>query len=322
MGGGTGRKVLAGALAALLGAAAAVAAPCLNLFCTAGASRSGAEYSVGAAPRMQFQVGSDGYCGVMSIQVSMLKHGVWLPQEYVRVAATGDRRGAVLVETDSYPRIMRKLKIDAEQYGGGDEYREYMAFVKRGAVQGHIPIIVTQFAGSGFVDYGHIVPVDGITTATPGGGYDPDDTLAVHTHFTEALATRRVGSYRCGGSGRWPALERGGCVPRRGLGDGWAWVVRGPKYLGIGPRVELVGVPNQPRPHKHVQLPATVVVYGLTPGRSYSLHRITAAAKVPASKTGAVQGGAWKTFVAGAAQATFRTKVWSDKPAWFIARET
>lgn len=290
--------------------AGGAAAGCAGLFCT----------DLGAAPRMQFQVGSDGYCGEMSMQVAMLKHGVWLPQEYVRVASTGSRAGAVLVETRSYKNIMRRLHVEAEQYAGGDDYAEYMAFVKQGLVRGHVGIIVYQFEGSKYGDYGHIVPVTGITTATPSGGYDPDDTLSVHTHFTRTLARRRVGGYRCPArAAAWPPLEDGGCVPRRGLDDGWAWVVKGPRYLGIGPRVELVGVPDQPRPYAHVLLPATVVVHGLTPGARYALYRVSQVAQVPPTKTSPVRVKAWKLFVATKSRARFRTKVWSDRPRWFIA---
>lgn len=301
----------------LSGLAGGVAAGCAGLFCTEGAVRGGSQYSVGAAPRMQFQVGSDGYCGEMSMQVAMLKHGVWLPQEYVRLASTGSSKGAVLVETRSYKNIMRRLHIEAEQYAGRDDYAEYMAFIKKGLVRGHVGIIVYNFEGSSYDDYGHIVPVTGLTTATPRGGYDPDDTLAVHTHFTRTLASRKVGGYRCGG--RWPPLEDGGCVPRRGLDGGWAWIVKGPAYLGIGPRVELVGVPNQPGPNRHVMLPATVVVHGLTPGASYRLYRVTRAAEVPATASSQLTAKVWKTFRATAPTARFKTKVWSDRPRWFIA---
>lgn len=290
---------------------------CNSLFCTTGAKNSGGEYSFGSPPRYQFQVGDDGYCGETSIQVTMLKHGVWLPAEYVRMQLTDSAEGDVLVENRSYQRMGEDLKLDAEQFGGSG-YKAYMEFVKKNVVAGNQVIIVYQFSGSGFDDYGHIVPVAGIRTSNPSGGYNADDTLILHTHFTDNLVTKKVGSYQCGG-GSGGNVMSGGCVPGGSL-TGWAWAVKGPKYLGIGPRVEVRMASNkQPGLDSSVSMRATVVVYGLTSGKKYNLYELKSVGSVPTSPSATLSGSPWKTFTASGSTYKASASFPSNQPRWYIA---
>ena len=287
---------------------------CDSLFCTTGAVKSGGTYSVGTRPRMQFQRGEDGYCGECSIQVTMTKYGVWLPQETVRMEATGSAKGDVLVETNSYPTAFSKLKINAEQFQGSG-YQAYMEWVKERLVKGLQCIIVYNFGGSGYDDYGHIVPVTGIKTSNPSGGYDADDTLIVHTHFTKDTVEKKVGSYQCKGGGM-PGLESGGCVPNKSL-QGWAWCIKGPKYLGIGPLVELLMDKNT----EGGDMGATVVLHGLTSGKSYKVYQFTSAGSVPSSPSAKPTGTPWKTVTAAGTTHKITTSFPSRTPRWFVAVE-
>ena len=276
---------------------------------------------------MQYLNGDDGYCGECTIQVLMLKYGVWLPQQYVRLAATGSPKGAVLVETGSYPTAMRNMKINAVQFQGSG-YQAYMAWIKSWLVRGVGVAMVWNFKDSDNTDgtYDHITPVTGIITRTPSAGYDPNDTLIVHTHFTRNLVQKRVGNYTCpaGGRGSWPGsalLDNGGCVPRSSL-RGWAWAFLGPTYLGIGPRVELlVPKPSEPGVGRSETLQATVIVRGLTPGRTCRVYQFTDPKQVPPAPSSRIPAAVapWKTFVATSAEARLGVSFPSNVPRYFIA---
>ena len=284
---------------------------CGSLFCTDGAVRSGDNYQIGTRPRYQFQNGDDGHCGECSIQVCMTKYGVWIPQKYVREAASDND---VLVETPSYPTAFNTMKINAEQFKGSG-YQAYMAWVKERLVKGLQCIIVYDFSGSTFDDYGHIVPVTGIQTSNPTGGYNANDTLTVHTHFTENTVKKKVGSYQCKGSKG--GVESGGCVPNSSLTN-WAWCIKGPKYLGIGPQVELL----MDSKREGGTMSATVKLHGLTKGKSYKVYQFTSPSQVPSSPSAKLSGTPWKTVSnATSSKYSFKTSFPSGTPRWFIAVE-
>lgn len=286
---------------------------CGSLFCTDGAAKSATNFQIGTRPRYQFQNGSDGHCGECSIQVTMTKYGVWIPQKYVREAASDND---VLVETESYPTAFDTMKINAEQFGGSG-YQAYMAWVKERLVKGLQCIIVYDFNGSTFDDYGHIVPVTGIRTSNPTGGYNANDTLTVHTHFTDNTVKKKVGSYKCSTGGK-TGVEGGGCVPDKHPLKGWAWCVKGPKYLGIGPQVELLM--NNKR--EGGTMSATVKLHGLTKGKSYKVYQYTSPSQVPSSPSAKLSGTPWKTVSsATSSKYSFKTSFQSDTPRYFIAVE-
>lgn len=308
---------------------------CTNLMCTMGAINGvNGVYSTGTAPREQFLVGDDGYCGETTVQVSMVKHGVWLPQEFVRVASTGSRTGDVLVETKSYKNMPEKLKINMVQCTKGG-YEGYIAFLKSWLVRGVGCAMVFNFKESDNTDgtYDHIVPVTGIITKTPGGGYDKNDILMVHTNFVPdesgdgkpIVVNRKVGDFRCESGGRkaWKnaRLDNAGCVPRRSL-KGYAWAFGGPKYVGIGPGVELVmHSPREPgkSPRDAGTMKATLVVRGLTPRKTYKLYMFKDPNKVPGSPKAKVNGTPWKTFTANGAVHKEQVSFPSNEPRYFIA---
>ncbi len=289
-----------------------------SLFCTTGGTNKGGTYSVGAKARLQKDVINgpsgqdfDGFCGECSVQVCLLKYGVWISQQNVRLVGSGDPGGDIL-PGKPYQKIFDTLKIETEKYTGGKGYQNYIAWVKKRLVEGLQCIIVYDYDNSGV--YGHIVPVTGIKTASPTKGYDPKDTLLVHTLFTNKLVARPVGEYSCKG-GRQGGLEGGGCIPDMDLTE-LAWCVRRPKWRGIGPPVELIMDDNQEpcpvtklcdNPASQDPIKAKVVVHGLTPKKKYAIYRITKYAALPSSPTAKLSGAPWKTFTATAATMSFST---------------
>lgn len=306
---------------------------CRNLFCSTGSSNgTNGRYSTGSKPREQFLNGGDGYCGELTAQVLMLKHGVYASQQQVRMVATGSAKGDVLVETPSYQNIMDRFKMIAVPFKQS-KYEEYIAFLKKWLVQGVGCAMVMNFRESDNTDgtYDHIVPVTGIVTKTPNKGYDPNDVLIVHTNFVPEknedvkgrpleLYPMRVGEYQCkGGRGSWRRLDDGGCVPRRGLRN-FAWAVGGPMYMGIGPPVELVmGADREPPFGSRATLSATVVVRGLTPGKSYKIFEFKDPNKVPTKPNARLTGTPWKTFKAAGAVHSVGTSFPSNEIRYYIA---
>lgn len=312
---------------------------CRNLFCSTGSSNgTNGRYSTGSKPREQFLNGGDGYCGELTAQVLMLKHGVYASQQQVRMVATGSAGGDVLVETESYRNIMDRFKMLAVQYrdkkNERKSYEAYIAFLKKWLVQGVGCAMVMNFKESDNTDgtYDHIVPVTGIVTKTPNKGYDPNDVLIVHTNFVPEknedvkgrpleLYPMKVGEYQCKGGrrGSWRRLDDGGCVPPRNL-DRFAWAVGGPMYMGIGPPVELVmGADREPPFGSRATLSATVVVRGLTPGKSYKIFEFKDPNKVPTKPNARLTGTPWKTFKAAGAVHSVGTSFLSNEIRYYIA---
>lgn len=294
---------------------------CQGLFCTRGAQNGGGVYSSGTPARFQYLDGDDGYCGECSIQVIMTKYGVWVPQAHVRKAG---RDVDVLVETNSYPTAFKTMKIRAEQFRGNG-YQAYIGWIKERLVKGFGCIMVYNFKESTpYPTYDHIVSVTGIKTQSPNGGYDANDTLMVHTHFTAKPVDKRAGSFQCKGNrGSWPTLEGGGCVPNKGL-RGWAWAILGPEYQGIGPHVELVMDSNKEggvRKPTRTTMKATVVLHGLTPGTTYAVYQYTDPKQVPSSPNAKLSGAPWKTVTATGDQAELPVSFPSDQLRYFIAVE-
>ena len=292
------------------------------LFCTDGATNKGGTYSVGAKARYQKDVPNgpsgqdfDGFCGEQSIQIPMLKYGVWISQENVRLVGTGKPGGDILPENGTYEKIFKTLKVKAEKFTGNG-YQNYIAWLKPRLVRGLQCIIVYDFSGGDSGSYGHIVNVTGIKTTTPTGGYNADDTLIVHTHFTDKPVERKVGSYSCKG-GKQAGLEGAGCVPSMDLAS-LAWCVLGPLWLGIGPPVELVMADNvEPcgvealckNPSSQKPMKATVVVHNLVANKKYAIYQITKYADLPGSPSAKLSGTPWKTFTATGSRMAFAAEI-------------
>lgn len=296
------------------------------LFMMDGATNKGGTYTVGAKARWQKDVENgpsgqdwDGFCGEMSIQVCLLKYGIWISQQNVRlVGANNNPGGDILPGNGSYNRIFQKLKIKAEQFKG-EGYQQYIAWLKQRLVKGWQCIGVYDYdSNSGQSgSWGHIVPITGIKTTNPTGGFNGADTLIVHTHFADNVVERKVGSYSCK-EGKQGGLEGAGCVPSSDLSDN-AWCVQGPLWWGIGPPVELVMATNREpcpesklcaNPKSEKPLQANVVVHGLTPNKTYSIYQITTYAGLPSSPKAKLSGTPWKkSFKATAARMSFPVSI-------------
>lgn len=292
------------------------------LFCTTGATNKGGTYTIGAQARFQKNVENgpsgqdyDGFCGEMSIQTPLLKYGIWISQQNVRLVGSGEPGGDILPENGSYEKIFSRLKIKAEKFTGNG-YNNYIAWLKPRLVKGYPCIIVYDYSGGDSGSYGHIVNVSGIKTTTPTGGYNPNDTLIVHTHFTSKNVPRKVGSYACKNGDR-EDVTGAGCVPSMDL-SGLAWCIKGPLWLGIGPPVEVIMADNRepcpedklcPKNSQQKPLQAKVVVHGLATGKKYALYQITKYADLPGSPTAKLPGTPWKTFTATAASMSFPASI-------------
>lgn len=277
------------------------------------AVQSSQTYMLGVPGRYQMD-DRNGYCGETSIQTLMVAYGVWIPQEVARKAGSNDPYKDLLPGED-YNKALRKLGIKFDEFTGNG-HKEFFAWAKKYLVKRIGVVEVAYIKGGAFSEYDHVMPMVGIKTSSK-TGYSPDDVVYVHTNYDDDPIPRRVGDYWCARSNKKDSWTKAGCVPKN---TQWGHAIKGPVYLGIGPRVELE-VPTRAEPGigKSVTFRGRVRIRGLTPGKTYKLFIIHSLGDIPKSKSSTLHGiSPKKTFNATTTKKTLRVRFASGKPAYFI----
>lgn len=262
---------------------------------------------LGMPARMQYDE-ENGYCGEMSLQTNMLKHGAWIGQEAARGAGGGELNGL------NYERAMKFLKIKYDVFRGRG-YRAFFEWAKLRMNEGKGVVAVTYFRGARSPYYDHIVPVVGYKGAPT--GYSDDDVFLVNSLYDPVTQERRAGDFWCNRRNKKDSLRSGGCVPDN-VFVGYA--IPGPVYAGAGPRVELLVEGNrEPGLRRSARMDARVRVSGLTPGRPYKLHSIIDDPRaVPATARAARRLRGGRTFTPEGTTHEIPVTFQSIKTAYFI----
>lgn len=245
---------------------------------------------------------NNGYCGEVSLQVLMLEHGVWIPQEAARAAGGGE-----LLPGLNYDRALQKLKVAYEAFKGRG-YDEFMRWTKAQLQKGLGVVTVGYFRGGRDSEYDHIMPVVAYK-ACPSG-----DAVLVHSNYDTRPVERALADFSCTKNNKKDAIKRAGCVPRD---TRWGYAIKGAAGAPAGPRAELfVQNPREPGLGKSVQMAGRVRLSGLQPGRRYALHRLGAQPKTAAEAAAASQWS--QAFVADAADRVVDVAFASNKVAHFV----
>jgi hypothetical protein len=295
-----------------------LAALALSALPAASAARTA--YSLGAPARLQYDQ-AGGFCGEVSLQQLMLRHGAWIPQEVARRQGGGE-----LLLGVNYDAAMGRLRISFENFEGRG-YRAFYAWAKAKVTRGVGVVLVAYVRGLNDPDYDHIMPVVGLETSTgPDGGYADGDTILVNTGYGTSYVRRAVGGpspYGCAPDNKTSTIQQGGCVP---LDTAYGAAILGPTYAGIGPKTALAvpaprAEPGYGRPG--VLFNGTLRTTGLTAGKAYRLYRVTDLGRVPAGPTaGAAAGLAardllWEFLASGEARSD-AVSFLSSKIAYFV----
>jgi hypothetical protein len=291
------------------------AALALSFFAlTVGVTQALDVIDLGAPARLQWDV-RGGYCGEVSLQTHMLRHGAWIPQEVARVSGGGE-----LLLGVNYPRAMRALKISFSTFTGTG-YQAFFAWAKQRLVRGEGVVNVAFYSGATDPDYDHIMPVVGIeSNSINGTTYDPTDVFRINSLYSLTTSRRIASGYWCTASNKKDTLVNAGCVPVNTL---WGHSVLGPVYAGIGPAVKLsVTQTSEPPRPQSVTMNGVVTVSGLKAGTAYVLYRVDRLAAVPASAIAKVATGvpvvARFNATAAASTRSFNVTFPSTLPAYFI----
>lgn len=266
---------------------------------------------LGAPARIQWDV-RFGYCGEVSLQTLMLRHGAWIPQEVARLAGGGE-----LLLGVNYKVAMGKLKIAYTTFTGTG-YAAFFGWAKQRLARGEGVVTVAFYRGATDPDYDHIMPVVGVETASLNGTYAPDDVFRVNSGYSLTTARRLASGWWCPASNKNDTLVNAGCVPVNTL---WGHSVLGPVYAGIGPAVALSVVQtSEPSRPKSVTMTGVVTVSGLRAGVAYVLYRVDKLASVPASSLIKVPTTApvVARFVGVTPTQAFNVTFPSTLPAYFI----
>ena len=160
------------------------------------------------------------------------------------------------------------------------------------------------------------MPIVGLRTSAPDTAYVGTDVLYINTGFSTTAVQRTMADYWCTATNKKNTDAQAGWVPQ---GTTWGYDIKGPSYLGIGPPVELSGLPSgEPGLGSTAAWSGTLTVRGLTPGRTYKLHKLTSLATVPTSAAGAVSGTPLLSFVASGTESVHSVTFQSGTPAYFI----
>ena len=247
---------------------------------------------------------NNGYCGETSLQVLMLEHGVWIPQEAARAAGGGE-----LLPGLNYDKALNKLGVAYDEFKGRG-YDEFMRWTKAQMETGRGVVTVAYFLGGDDSEYDHIMPIVAYKSCE-----DKGDSVYVHSNYDVLPVERRVADFSCTRTNKKDGIKAAGCVPKD---TRWGYAIRGPTYLGIGPAVELfVAADREPGLGKSATLAGQVRVSGLQAGDRYVLHRLDGGA--PKGPTDAIKASAWShTFTAKAKDHAIDVSFKSSVPAHFI----
>lgn len=264
---------------------------------------------VGIPGRIQYD-NDNGFCGEVTLQMIMLEHGAWIPQETARRAGGGE-----LLLGVNYDKAMKKLGIAYEAFTGSN-YKAFVRWAKK-KLLARVPVaLVAYFRGGRDSDYDHIMPLVGIKTSTS-ADYSDDDVLYVHSNYATEAVQRTVRDYVCNRNNKKDSIKRGGCVPDN---TQWGYAITGPVYSGIGPKLELaVSASKEPGMGRSTGMTGQLTIRGMQPGRGYAVYMITDIAKVPKEPSARSVGGTpMTTFTATSANKTVAVSFQSRTPAYFI----
>lgn len=263
---------------------------------------------LGIPGRKQFDQ-NGGYCGEITIQMYMLKHGVWIPQSVARDAGGGE-----LLPGKNYDRALTNLNINYQRFNGRGT-QAFFAFAKQQLLQDRGVVTVAFLAGSRFDSYDHIMPIVGVKYTNP-SSYDGNDLFYINNDYSPRSIERKASTYSCTAANRQP-LDRAGCV---NSATTWGYGMAGPKYLGIGPPLELTRLAriDEPGLGSNRSQNATLTARNLTPGAKYAVYNLT---KGP-NKGVKPSGQPFTSFTASGATWSTQVQLFSNKPAWFICVQT
>lgn len=242
---------------------------------------------------------NNGYCGEVSIQQLMLRHGAWIPQEVARSAGGGE-----LLPGVNYDVALDALRVRYDEFTGRG-YAAFMRWARGKLARGYGVVTVAYYRGGPDSDYDHVMPIVGYARGA----------VYVNTGYSETAVRRTVASYSCSRHTKKDSIQRAGCVPED---TRWGYAIRGPVYAGAGPRVSLaVNSPREPGVGRSVPMRGTVKIRDLTPGTSYTLSKITNLRAVP---RGPEVSDRWVVTRFVAKSSTWSTEVVfeSRRPAYFM----
>ena len=272
---------------------------------------------LGVPGRVQYDE-HNGYCGEVTLQMLMLKHGAWIPQEAARKAGGGELQPGV-----NYEDAMDELRIAYDTFDPPskktDRYLAFAKWAKRHVMVGHGVVLVAYLKGDHYDEYDHVMPAVGWRSTNDNNNDNDDindDTIFVHTDYDPDPVPRRVGDYWCTVNNKKDGLDDAGCVPQDTV---WGHAILGPAYAGIGPLVELaVPIDHEPGIGKSKEYTGTVTIRGLQLGRTYALHQITDVSEVPTSAIDRPQGQPLVTFEAQSNLAVMPVTFESRRVSYFV----
>lgn len=246
---------------------------------------------------------NNGYCGEVTVQQLMLRHGAWIPQEVARSAGGGE-----LLLGVNYDAALDALRIRYDEFTGRG-YGSFMRWAKAKLARGQGVVTVAYYRGGPDSDYDHIMPIVGLK-----GG-----AVYVNTGYSETPVRRQIASYSCTRHNKKDSIERAGCVPED---TRWGYAIKGPVYAARkSPTVELsVAKSAEPGLGRSVTLRGLVTVRGLTPNKPYTLHRVTSLRALPRDVQVLDADGRWvvERFRPNSTTWTHAVSFASRKPAYFI----
>lgn len=269
------------------------------------------QYILGMPARYQWDF-ANGYCGEVSIQTILLKHGIWVSQRFARKMGDGE----LLLHTN-YEKALKRLHIQYKRFKGRNA-TAFFQFARTELMASHGVVGATLVDGGTYPDYDHIVPFV---------GYDANKNIFVANSLYGPTRNKTESKFICPidaparnqtGVVFPPTEDGGGCVPPSTT---WGFSLLGPIYkTNDGIQLDLaMKSPSEPT-RAGLPLEGSLKISGLKSGQKYKLFMIESLNELPKDAKSKINMVPFAQIAASSSTVTEPVTVKSGGIAYFIIR--
>jgi len=260
-------------------------------------------------PRLQWD-DIDGYCGECSIQQAGLYFGTYVSQFVCRGIINPNQNSQLLVGVNE-KTVLTALRLNSSSFdftrARTPQFPAYYAWLKQNLNQFY-PVLITAFVnGLSDPDYDHIMLATGFQSidATT---YHPEDLFYFNDCYSPSVCIRTASTLSDTRKMKTNGSKFEFCIPNNVCyGTAITGIMDASKQaLPVHITMEKWSEPDIISGFSPITLNGVVTVYGLTPGKSYSLYRYNDYRIVPTNNYSKSTKSSVVNFVAKSSTTTFK----------------
>lgn len=260
-------------------------------------------------PRLQWD-DIDGYCGECSIQQAALYFGTYVSQFVCRGIINPNQNSQLLIGVNE-KTVLSALRLNSSSFDftrvRTPQFPAYYAWLKQNLNQFY-PVLITAFVkGLSDPDYDHIMLATGFET-TDATLYHPDDHIYFNDCYSQSVCIRMASTLSDTRKMRTNGSKFDFCIPNNVCyGCAITGIIDTSKQaLPVHITMEKWSEPDIISGFSPITLNGVATVYGLTPGKSYSLYRYNDYRIVPTNNYSKSPKSSVINFVAKSNSTTFK----------------